>query len=716
MNAQALGVLSFPKVTLLTNEDISHRFFADQLRRHLGSLVEIEGYSLEGGLPARIDSTVVVATTDLVLRQASSRIAPGTATIVARRGVSNDKMEEILSLPRGSRVLLVSRDLGATEETARILCDLGMDHVEYLPWAPGIELPAANIAITPGASHLVPPHIQQVIDIGLRPLDLSTLIDIVVSCGLSWEVVNSIAFEHTRAMVRLNQRLSSALTQVRESNTRLEALIGSLDEGVVYIDRGGIVKVYNRTAQDLLGVSEKIVRGKNLSAIIGRKTIGQTLSSGLSNHSIEEVRSRKISMTTIPVKNHGEISGAICVLRDISQVSRLEQEIVRSLRSGHTATYTVNDIVGESPATKRMVERIRRIGETDLTVLISGESGVGKEVAAQAIHNLSSSRHGPFVAVNFAALPENLAESELFGYEEGAFTGARRGGHRGYFEEAHKGTVFLDEIGDASPAVQASLLRVLQEKRVTRVGGSRVIPLDFRVIAATNRPLAEMVAEGKFRRDLYYRLNVLHLTIPPLRDRKEDIPLLIDHFLRRWGGSRRFEPEAMKMLMDHDWPGNVREVESIAANIALAARGSTVTVEDLPEAILAAPQIAGRAACGAHSHMVAGAGEPVPSRPGAEQPLPQQHDEIASIIKVLESHGELHLYREILECLDGHSGTTGIGRATICRSIPSAVEPHRVRRYLRHLIEAGACVSGTTREGTRITAKGKALLGWFRSH
>ncbi len=708
--APSPGVFLIPKVTLITNETITHRFFADQLRDHLGSLVEIDGYSLETGLPARIDSTVVVATTDLVLRQASPKIAPGTAAIVAKRGVSSAKMEEILSIPRGSRVLVISRDLGSAQETAQILCDLGMDHVEYLPWVPGLPLLAGSIAITPGAHHLVPPEIPQVIDIGLRPMNLTTLIDIVVSCGLSWDVVTSIAFEHTRAMVRLNQRLSTALTEIRESNARLEVLIGSLDEGVVYIDREGIVKVYNRAAQDLLGVSEKVVRGKNLGAIIGRRTIQQTLSSGLSNHTIEEVSSRKVSMTTIPVKNNGEVSGAICVLRDISAVSRLEQEIVRSLRSGHIARYTVNDIIGESPAAKRIVERIRRIGETDLTVLISGESGVGKEVAAQAIHNLSSMKNGPFVAVNFAALPESLAESELFGYEEGAFTGARRGGRRGYFEEAHKGTVFLDEIGDASPAVQASLLRVLQEKRITRVGGSRVIPLDFRVIAATNRPLAEMVAQGKFRRDLYYRLNVLNLAIPPLRDRKEDIPRLLAHFLGRWrlGKCPKIEPDVMQVLLTHDWPGNVREVENVAANIALTVSEGAVTIDDLPEVFTRGP--ANLPAEGASE-----TGDAIPAGVSPPTSGSGRQDELEKDVKELESHGDLGIYKEILECLDGQSGITGIGRAAICRSIPSPVEPHVVRRYIRRLVQAGACVSGTTREGTRITARGRVILSRFRT-
>lgn len=698
-----------PKVTFLASETKTYRLFEDQLRESLGSLVEIEGYSLETGLPDRIEATIAVAATPYALRQSVSRIAPATRYMVAKRGVTTAKMEEILAIPRGSQVLVVSRNLDSAQETAQMLRDLGMDHIEYLPWSPGLSSPEASIAITPGAPHLVPSHVPRVIDIGLLPMDLTTLMDIAVACGLPWNVVTSIALQHTRATVQLSQRLSAALTEVHESNTRLEVLIGSLEEGVIYIDREGVSKVYNRTAQELLGVGPDTLRGKALGAVIGRKTIQETLSSGVSNHTIEEVGPRKVSMTTIPVKKHGEVSGAICVLRDISAVSRLEQEIVRSLSSGHIARYTVNDIIGKSPAAKRTVERIRRIGETDLTVLISGESGVGKEVSAQAIHNLSSRRHGPFVAVNFAALPESLAESELFGYEEGAFTGARRGGHRGYFEKAHKGTVFLDEIGDASPAVQAALLRVLQEKTVTRVGGSRVIPLDFRVIAATNRSLKRLVAEGRFRRDLYYRLSVLNLTILPLRERKEDIPGLLDYFLRRWGKRLRVEPEAMRALVNYDWPGNVREVENVAANLALAASGGVITLDDLPEAFGA-----DRSDPLLEDASVTLGG--VPSIPPSQPLYTGREDELAGDIKELERHGDLRVFKEILECLARLTGVTGIGSAALSRSMPTPIKPHVVRRYLRHLVKLGACASGTTREGTRITIKGQALLRQFRAY
>lgn len=713
------------RVTLITNETITHRFFAEQLKEHLGSLVEIDAYSLEDGLPARIESTVVVASTDEVLSKARGIIAPGTPTIIARRGVASTKIEEVLYLPKGSRVLVVSRELSAAQETASILRVLGLDHVEYLPWVPGLPVPVAGIAVTPGATHLVPPGIGRIINIGLRPIDLSTLMDIVFTCGIPRDVVSSISFEYTRAMVRLNQQLMTALTEVRESSARLEVLMGSLDEGVVYVDRSGIVVVCNRSAQELLGLREKTLMGKQLSAVVGGELINETLSSGIGNHGVTEVGSRKVSISTIPVKKREETSGAICVIRDISAVNRLEREIAKSLQSGHVARYKAEDILGDSPAAKRVIERIRKIAETDLTVLIAGESGVGKEVAAQAIHNLSSRRNGPFVAVNFAALPESLAESELFGYEEGAFTGARRGGHRGYFEEAHKGTIFLDEIGDSSPAAQASLLRVLQEKRIMRVGGSRVIPLDFRVIAATNRSLAEMVAQGKFRRDLYYRLNVLNLTIPPLRERREDIPRLLCHFLSRWGVRPDLDPEVLEVLMNHPWPGNVRELESVAANLALALEGGKISIEDLPETLLevssavalpaASASVATEPSAGTGNHYgghVGFGGRTGISRDGHDGPVDRAF--LAQCARDLEAHGSLGLYVEILECLEQHTGPTGIGRATICKRIPSRVTPHVVRRYLRYLGDVGACVSGTTREGTRITPLGKSLLGYIR--
>ena len=202
-----------------------------------------------------------------------------------------------------------------------------------------------------------------------------------------------------------------------------------------------------------------------------------------------------------------------------------------------------------------------------------GETGTGKELLAQAIHNVSLRRWEPFVGVNFAAISESLLESELFGYEEGAFTGAKKGGHIGLFEQAHRGTIFLDEIGDASSLIQNRLLRVLQEREIMKVGGNRIIPVDIRVIAATNRNLEEMVKDGLFRADLYYRLNVLPVYVPPLRDRKEDIPVLAQKFTMKFCNDLRrpvfrFSPDAMKKMINYDWPGNIRELENVIQYLA----------------------------------------------------------------------------------------------------------------------------------------------------
>ena len=209
------------------------------------------------------------------------------------------------------------------------------------------------------------------------------------------------------------------------------------------------------------------------------------------------------------------------------------ENIVRTnlMKRGHTSKYDFSNIIGKSKKITETKEIARKLARSNSTLLLIGESGTGKELFAHAIHKASNKQHGPFVAVNFAALPENLLESELFGYEEGAFTGARKGGHAGLFEQAHKGTIFLDEIGDASMKIQARLLRVLQEKEVLRIGGTKIIPIDVRIIAATNKNLEDLVSAGKFREDLFYRLKVLPIRIPPLRERKEDIPLLIEKML-----------------------------------------------------------------------------------------------------------------------------------------------------------------------------------------
>jgi two-component system NtrC family response regulator len=281
------------------------------------------------------------------------------------------------------------------------------------------------------------------------------------------------------------------------------------------------------------------------------------------------------------------------LVRNAREHHRLVEEN-RQLRDRLVAAGEFPAIIGQSTAMQEVFDRIRQVANTDVTILIQGESGTGKELVARAIHNLSARKDRPFVAANIGALPESLIESELFGYEKSAFTGANRR-KPGWFEMADSGTLFLDEVGEMPAKTQVDLLRVLEQREVRRLGGEEVIQLDVRVLAATHRDMAGLVGEGQFREDLYYRLNVVPLRVPPLRERRDDIPLLVRHFLRQSQERHRKEPKqvagaAMRVLCDFPWPGNVRQLRNCIERLVVTVEESTIHVEDLPKEMLTPPR------------------------------------------------------------------------------------------------------------------------------
>lgn len=350
----------------------------------------------------------------------------------------------------------------------------------------------------------------------------------------------------------------------------LETAIVAVDDGIITISDKGLIGIFNPAAERVTGLRCGEVRGINIkqlcssSAAIkaiygdGSPARGQVVSLGES----------PVGVSRIPVKSGKKESGLVIIIQTEGKPRRSEARKARQEAANHglVAKFRFSDIIGKSAMIDEAIRECRKYARSEAAVLITGESGTGKELFAQSLHNESSRREGPFVAVNCAALPENLLESELFGYEEGAFTGARRGGKQGLFTLAHGGTIFLDEIGDLSLGLQARLLRVLQEKEVMPVGGQRLIPVDVRVLSATNRNIGALVDEGKFRADLYYRLNVLNLHIPPLRMRLEDVPSLFRHFFERLAGPGRLEAlniteSLLENLKRYMWPGNIRELE-----------------------------------------------------------------------------------------------------------------------------------------------------------
>ncbi|MBU8769091.1 sigma-54-dependent Fis family transcriptional regulator [Cytobacillus oceanisediminis] len=365
-----------------------------------------------------------------------------------------------------------------------------------------------------------------------------------------------------------------SLIEVRRTELKrtkeLQAILDFIADGVIAVDEKGVITVCNPSVYSILNLPYDSVIGKQIDDILVNSQMKKVLSTGKEElNRIQDVNGVKVVANRIPIRHEQKVFGAVCTFQEVHRLQQQEQEIRKKLlHRGHVTKYSLNNIVGESEMYQKAIEKVKKYSQVDSTVLLTGETGVGKEVFAHLIHSFSKRAEGPFVAVNCAAIPENLLESELFGYVEGAFTGAKKGGKTGLFELAHQGTIFLDEIGELAESLQAQLLRVLQEGEVMRLGDERVIPINIRVIAASNRDFEKMVEDGSFRADLYYRLNILDIPIPSLRERIPDIPLLCDFFIKELEpGIRRnikgFTAEAMKIMQSYHWPGNIRQLRNI---------------------------------------------------------------------------------------------------------------------------------------------------------
>lgn len=355
----------------------------------------------------------------------------------------------------------------------------------------------------------------------------------------------------------------------KEKAAILKSIIDFAYDGILGIDKSGMITVFNPVVQKITGIRYENAISRNVEEVVENTRMLEVLRTGEPElGEIQKIGDISILTNRVPIIVDDKIVGVVATFQEIEKIQKMETQIRAKLHAkGHVAKTKFQNIIGKSTAIAQVKEKARLYAKVDSTVLIQGETGTGKELFAQSIHNASLRIEKPFVAVNCAALPESLLESELFGYVEGAFTGARKGGKTGLFELAHGGTIFLDEISEMSPNLQARFLRVIQEKEVVRIGDDRVIPVDVRIIAATNRDLFKLVEDGGFREDLFYRLSVLRLSIPPLKERKEDISDLASHFVREKSRylNQKVEgiaAEALAKLIVYDWPGNVRQLEN----------------------------------------------------------------------------------------------------------------------------------------------------------
>lgn len=414
----------------------------------------------------------------------------------------------------------------------------------------------------------------------LKKYGVNTVIGASMVCDICDEIGLNSIFIYSKdsiiSAINYAIQLQESIGKQRYKNIQLNAILNYAYSGIMATDENNIIQVYNPMAEKIMGISKENVIGKPVDKTIENTRLDKIIiTKNEEINQIQRINGQTILTNRVPLVIGGQFKGAVATFQDIKSIQNSERKVRREIYTkGLVAKYTFDDIKGKSRIIKDSITLAKKYARSDFTVLITGESGTGKELFVNSIHNESRRKNEAFVAVNCAALPENLLESELFGYEEGAFTGAKKGGKIGLFELAHNGTIFLDEIAEMPKSLQSRFLRVIQEKEVMRLGSDKIIPINVRIISATNKNLWEEVLSKRFREDLYYRLSVLELNIPPLRDRREDIPEISREIISK-GFSWLYEKyrdkweKIFKVLMIYDFLGNVRELKNILKRISI---------------------------------------------------------------------------------------------------------------------------------------------------
>ncbi len=514
----------------------------------------------------KIDSDMVLLPSNEMLNSLNACIDDNTETLVMSRTITLEGFNKLKELESGSRIHLVDNTRSRAAEICTVMYKLGLKDLDIVPMGLGefkkVGCNLSDMHVVLGRSGIC----DNDLNIGEALLDINTIIDVAVGLDVLYLLFDKDLSKIYLELVTSRTGLNRILNRSNRYDSQIKIFFDYSDEGIIEFDLNRRAVLFNDKAREILGKNDDKIADihacdliKNVSfnsVYVGKKTI---------KDEIININDKDLIVSVYPLVNSGKFYGSMAIVKEFQEIEKKQHKIRNKLiGKGHRAKYTFDDILGESLEINKSKDIAKRMARSDSSVLIHGETGTGKELFAQAIHNESSRRDYQFVAVNCGALPENILESELFGYEEGAFTGAKKGGKLGLFELAHKGTIFLDEIGEMPKSLQIKLLRVLQEKEIMRLGSDRIIDIDIRVIAASNKKLEELVKNGEFREDLYYRLKILPLNLPSLRERRDDIIDIFEHFKEVYEGRFRMTKEAEVSLLKHKWKGNIRELRNVA--------------------------------------------------------------------------------------------------------------------------------------------------------
>lgn len=566
------------RIAVVATEKEYADFLMNHVAKYMNRYAQFVSYSIaeieKAGL---IEEDFVLLSAFNIFQQVRQKISEASEIIVLSLSLSKRQMEPLKEIPSGTKALLVNFDNRSCMHTITCMYDAGIRDLELVPYyGEGDYDHDIDVAITPNEAHLVPAGITKVYNVGESSVDMNSLYNIADKLGVYEEFAAREANEARKEYYYINSSMDKLMGDKASMTDKLNTLIKLMNEGIIITDSTGRIYLSNEKAQKLLAERSKVLQGFHIEEVLPELDVNST------KERLAKTPGANLIVSAVEIRSGDEMAGHIITVTDFEEAEEKQHGMRAKLNeASHAARYHFEDILGESDAIRRAIADARQIAASEAAVMIIGESGTGKEMFAQSIHNASARRKYNFVAVNCAAIPENLLESEMFGYEEGSFTGAKKGGKMGFFELAHRGTIFLDEIGEMPLQLQSKLLRVLEERKVMRVGGSRNIDVDVRIISATNKNLFQLVERGEFREDLYYRLNVLPLSIPPLRERREDVLPIFYSLAERMNSNMQLSPESGDILIHYAWRGNVRELRNVVE--FLGSKGKKyIEAEDLP--------------------------------------------------------------------------------------------------------------------------------------